>query len=177
MRSKISSSSFSALARRETRCGGAVEFRWARREWWFQYRDIADRAGAPGFDFGFTEAGNAQFACEEAFVAGNFCEARADFLFRKWILVRAERREATRRCGRRLQATAQERCRANLEGRGAFGDHGLASIYFRHGAAKRRKRSWISRTMVSSRCSLRPRFRQRFRACGRRPWGPGRRRR
>ncbi len=33
------------------------------------------------FDIGFAEAGGAQVACEEAFVAGNFREARADFGF------------------------------------------------------------------------------------------------
>ncbi len=95
--------------------------------------ELIERANAR-FDVGFAEAGGAQVAREEALVAGNFREARANFGFENGF-------QFVRHAGKQhddvtigFEPQCGSRAAWIRENRGAFGNHGLALIYFGHGA-------------------------------------------
>src|SRR5580692_3203594 len=94
--------------------------------------ELIERTNAR-FDVGFAEAGGAQVAREETLVAGNSREARANFGFEDGF-------EFVRDAGKQHDDVTiffEPQCRGRAawiwENRGAFGDHGLALIYFGHG--------------------------------------------
>ena len=99
---------------------------------------LVERANAR-FDVGFAEAGDAQVAGEEALFVPHFREARRDFGFEHGFQFVGHAGKQHEDVSIGFEPESRRGAARIWENRGAFGDHGLAHVDFRHGAREAAK--------------------------------------